>query len=286
MSQPFTAQHISPVVHNPPGFDQVGWSDTGVMLNWNHEVGDLGLVDLKFSLIGGLGSDTNIFDDTTATLSAGATTPTIRPRDGTLGNTQFDLRDNNNSKATVVKLTFVPTGFPVDLGVSWYRGAWDPGDDKMLNMYGVHGNWLARNWSIKGEWVRADVEQTAGIDPVANAGLTGPASINLSTGDYRMHSWYVEGSYIPFRWGAAEDRYLRLVLRHDDISTNNKVAFTPFNKYRITPGMELQFASNARFRYEYQYQKLRDFANAPAAYRNAGGKEEITMHMLSMIFWF
>lgn len=283
MSQPFTAWHISPVVPSPPDLNRVGWSDVGAMVTWNHEVGDLGLVDLKFGVIGGLGSDSNVLDDNTATLAAGAMTPTIRPRDGFIQNTQFDLRDNNSNKATVVKVTFVPSAFPIDIGASWYRGAWDPSGRKMLNMYGIHGNWLARDWSLKGEWVQADVDQSAGTNVVT---APGPASVNTSTGDYSSSAWYVEGSYIPLRWGPADDRYLRLVFRYDEVDTNNKVDFTPFNKYRITPGMELQFASNVRLRYEFQHSKLRDFSNAPGPFKTAGGKEHINMHMLSMIFWF
>ncbi len=114
----------------------------------------------------------------------------------------------------------------------------------------------------------------------------GPASINTSTGDYKMRAWYVEGSFIPFRWGPAEDRFLRLVFRWDKVDTNTKVDFTPFNKKRVTPGMELQFASSARFRYEFQYSTLDDFERAPSAFRAAGGQEVITMHMFSLITWF
>ena len=286
MSPPFTAQHLVPVVPNPPDFDRIGWSDAGLTVNWFRDVGNLGLLDLKFSVIGGLGSDSNVLDDNFVTLAAGATTPTIRPRDGTVQNTQFDIRDNNQGKATIVKLTFVPSGYPVDVGFSWYRGTWDPASKQTLQMYGVHGNWLARNWTLKGEWVQADVEQAAGTNVVAAVPLTGPAAINTSSGDYTMYAWYVEGSYIPYRWGPSDDRYIRLVFRYDEVNTNDKVSFTPFNKYRITPGAELQFSAFTRFRYEYQYHTLKDFSNAPGPFKAAGGKKHINMHMLSMIFWF
>jgi hypothetical protein len=146
----------------------------------------------------------------------------------------------------------------------------------------VHANWLARNWSLRGEWVQADVEQTAGINVVS---LPGPAG-NASTGDYTAKSWYVEGSYIPVRWGPSDDRYLRLLLRYDEVETNDKVDFSPVNRRRITPGMEVQFSSFTRFRYEFQYHTLRDFRNAPAPFLAAGGERHVTMHMLSMIFWF
>jgi len=134
--------------------------------------------------------------------------------------------------------------------------------------------------------VQADVEQTAGIDVVADAGLMGPAVVNTSTGNYKMRAWYVEGSIIPFRWGAAEDRFLRLIFRWDDVDTNSKANFTPFDKYRITPGMELQFASNARLRLEWQYNTLRDYGKAPKPFRDAGGEKHITMLMWSLITWF
>lgn len=282
MSQPFTAWNLIPVIPSPPDFGGLGWSDTGLMVNWYREMGELGLLDLKFSLIEGLGSDSNVLDDNTVKLAAG-TEPTIRPRDGLIQNEQNDARDNNHSKATVAKLTYVSPAFPLDLGVSWYRGAWNPSGTKDLQMWGAHARWLARNWTLKGEWVHADVEQDAGINPVT---APGPAAINTSTGDYNMVAWYVEGSVIPVRWGPREDRYLRLVFRYDDVVTNDKISFTPFDKKRITPGMELQFAHNTRFRYEWQYNTLEDFEKAPAPFVAAGGEEHITMHMFSVIFWF
>ena len=282
MSQPFTAWNLAPVIPTPPDFVGLGWSDVGGMVNWYHEIGDLGLLDLKFALIGGLGSDSNVLDDNTVRLDGG-TKPTIRPRDGLIQNEQDDVRDNNDDKATVVKLSYVSSDFPLDLGVSWYRGDWNPSGDRELQMWGAHARWLARNWTLKGEWVQADVDQEAGINPVTAAG---PAAINTSTGDYKMRAWYVEGSFIPFRWGPAEDRFLRLVFRWDKVDTNTKVDFTPFNKKRVTPGMELQFASSARFRYEFQYSTLDDFKRAPSAFRAAGGQEVITMHMFSLITWF
>ncbi len=281
MSPPFTAQHLVPVLPNPPDFNQIGWTDTGLTVNWFRDVGNLGLLDLKISLIGGLGSDSDVLDDNSVRLAAGASTPRIRPRDGLRANGEFAVRNNNHGLATVVKLNFVPSAFPIDLGASWYRGTWDPASTQTLHMYGVHANWLARNWTLKGEWAQADVEQTAGTNVTG-----GSPAINTSTGDYSLYAWYVEGSYIPFRWGPSDNRYLRLVVRYDDVETNNKVDFSPFSKYRITPGMELQFSSFTRFRYEFQYQTLKDFRNAPAAFKAAGGKRHITMHMLSMIFWF
>ena len=283
MSQPFTAWNLAPVIPSPPDFVGLGWSDTGVMVNWNREIGELGLVDLKFALIGGLGSDTNVLDDNAVQLAAGAVTPTIRPRDGLIQNEQDDVRDNNQGKATLVKLSFVPSAFPLDLGVSWYRGAWDPASTKQLNMWGFHGNWLARNWTVKGEWVEAKVDQTAGTNLFMGVG---PPAINTSTSDYFMTAWYVEGSFIPLRWGARKDRYLRLVFRYDYVDTNTKVNFTPFHRFRYTPGTELQFASNARLRYEWQYHTLADFESAPTPFRLAGGKKHVTMHMISVIFWF
>ncbi len=148
-------------------------------------------------------------------------------------------------------------------------------------MWGAHARWLARNWTLKGEWVLADVEQDAGINPIG-----APAIINDSTGDYNMVAWYVEGSVIPVRWGPREDRFLRLVFRYDDVVTNDKISFTPFDKKRITPGVELQFAHNTRLRYEWQYHTLEDFEKAPTPFKAAGGEEHITMHMWSVIFWF
>ena len=174
--------------------------------------------------------------------------------------------------------------FPLDLGVSWYRGAWDPKSKKNLQMLGVHWNWLFRNATLKGEYVKAEVEQDAGFDPVADSGQMGPAMLNTTTGDYNMRAYYVEGSFIPLR--LPRDRYLRLVARYDDVDTNDKIMFTPFDRSRITFGMELQLAINTRFRYEWQRTKIDDFSKAPMPYKITGGKEIIRMHMASIIFSF
>ena len=211
--------------------------------------------------------------------------PTVRPRDGLIQNeTNNDLQDNNNNKATVVKATFKSLLVPLDFGVSWYRGAWDPASSKQLQMLGGHVNLLARNWTVKGEYVTADVEQDAGVNPVADAGLMGPAPINTTTGDYKMNAWYVEGSVIPVRWVGS--RFLRLVARYDDVDTNDKAVFTPFDRARITVGVEWQFALNTRLRYEWQRTELHDFANAPGPFRDAGGEEKVIMNMASVIFSF
>ncbi len=211
--------------------------------------------------------------------------PTVRPRDGLVQNeTNNDLMDNNNNKTVVIKTTFKSTSVPLDIGVSWYRGDWDPASTKKLQMWGGHLNLLARHWMVKGEYVTADVEQDADVNPVADAGLMGPAPINTTTGDYTMYAWYIEGSAIPARW--ERDRFLRLIVRYDEVDTNDKAPFTPFDRSRITVGAEWQVAPNTRFRYEWQRTRLHDFANAPPPFQNAGGKEFVKMNMASVIFAF
>ena len=314
MSQPFTAWNLVPVNGTAIDFRGFGWSDAGVVGNWNNLLGDWGIIDLKASVINGLGSDSNILDDNTVKIEAammmgempdgdtgdmpdgdtgdmgdmpmdGPVFPTVRPRDGLIQNEiNNELRDNNNDKATVAKLTFKSIAHPLDLGVSWYRGAWDPDGKKDLQLVGAHLNWLAARWTLKGEYVVADVEQDGGINSVEAAGLMGPADINTTTGDYSMQAWYVEGSCTPVVW--ERDRYLKLVLRLDDVDTNDKAVFTPFDRGRITAGAEWQFALNTRLRYEWQRTKIEDFDKAPLPFRNAGGKEEIKMNMASMIFSF
>ncbi len=285
MSQPFTAWNLAPVNGVAIKFHGFGWSDAGFVASWNNSLGDFGILDLKATVINGLGSDSNVLDDNTVQLNDGMMLPVVRPRDGLIQNEENnELRDNNNNKATVVKATFKSMNFPLDLGVSWYRGAWDPESKKNLQMLGIHLNWLAKNATLKGEYVKADVEQDAGFDPVADSGQMGPAMLNTTTGDYNMHAYYVEGSFIPLR--LPRDRYLRLVARYDDVDTNDKIMFTPFDRSRITFGMELQLAINTRFRYEWQRAKIGDFSKAPMPYKIAGGKEIIRMHMASIIFSF
>lgn len=278
MSQPFTAWMLAPVNGVPFEFHGFGWSDVGVMGSLTREMGN-GLINFKAAVINGLGSDTNVFDANTSQLSGG---PTIRPRDGFIQNEEVnELRDNNDNKAVVLKLTYSSILYPFQVGYSYYNGAWSPTGDKDLTMHGVHAEWRRDDWTLKGEWVTADVEQTAGIDIVGNMMA---AAINKSTGDYDARAWYIEGTRIIRRW--EDDRWLRAVIRYDEVDTNDEATFTAFDRDRITYGLEWQFAANARLRYEFQDHTIDDFDKAPAPFRNAGGEEDPQMHMASVIFWF
>ncbi len=282
MSQPFTAQQLSPVNNAAIGFQQFGWTDTGASLNWNYVIEDNGLVDIKLSIINGLGSDVDALDANEVQLSA---SPTVRPRDGLFANKSDwnDFDDNNSDKAVVLKASYAPFSMPLDLGVSYYHGAWDKSENNDISMLGFHLNYIEKDWSLRGEYVRADVEQTAGINTVIAAG---PAAINTTTGDYNMSAWYVEGSYIPIRYGTGDNRYVRVIARYDDVDTNDKAAFTPFDRSRVTLGTEWGFIDNMRLRYEWQRQGIDSFENAPAAYVASGGKEHINMQMISLIAHF
>ncbi|NKB23214.1 MAG: hypothetical protein GKR87_02260 [Kiritimatiellae bacterium] len=283
MSQPFTAWQIVPVIPSPPDFEGLGWTDVGGMINWNRLLGSFGVLDVKYSIINGIRSDSEVLDDNTVVLDAGTVTSTIRPRDGLIQNESDDTRDNNNNKAQVVKISFASSHVPLNVGGSWYSGDWDPDSKHNLQMWGIHANWISKYWTLKGEWVLGDVEQEAGINPVT---APGPGPLNTSTGDYNMDAWYVEGSVVPFWWGKDDDCSLRFIVRYDQVNTNDKAAFTPFDRNRITYGTEWQFNSNARLRYEFQRSKIDNFESAPAPFKAAGGEEKINMNMLSVIFWF
>ena len=103
-----------------------------------------------------------------------------------------------------------------------------------------------------------------------------------------MDAWYLEASYVPFRWeGWFEDeQHLRLIARFDNLDTNDEAGFTPFDRHRWTGGFEWQFAPNARFRTEFQVSKIHSFDVAPGPFLASGGEEYIQMVMLSAIFWF
>lgn len=286
MSQPFTAWQIAPVNTVPDHATQFGWTDTGVQANYHYIFGTTGILDAKLAVINGLSSDEEVFDHDTVQLDPpGAMNPTVRPRSGMgEGHSEWDdFKDNNDNKAFVAKLSFVPFALPIDVGVSWYKGKWDNNDDKDLTMYGVHMSYTKKDWSIKGEYAIADVEQEAGINIVTEPG---PAAVNTSTGDYHMKAWYLEGAYIPFRYGVGNKHYLKLIARYDDVDTNDKATFTPFDRSRVTLGAEWEFLNNVRLRYETQRSTIDSFDLAPAPYVAAGGKEHIYMNMISLIAEF
>ena len=101
-----------------------------------------------------------------------------------------------------------------------------------------------------------------------------------------MHAWYLEGSVIPFRFGRDDHLFVRLIGRYDEVDTNDKATFTPFRRGRFTVGTELEYFTNARVRFEWQNSKIYGFYAAPQPYRDAGGKRNIQMFMLSAIYSF
>ena len=306
MSPPLIAQNLIPVIPHPPDFHGLGWTDVGLSVNYSHEFEGAGILDFKAMIMNGFGSlaaDTtgpltgHVLDSNVVHLNAGPTThPNVRTRNGLTENEgNLFIQDNNNDFASTAKLTFLITELPdeiqsLDVGFSWYRGKWDPDSEKDLNIWGFHLNLIGENedWVIKSEYARARVEQDAGLDVVAapHAGANPP--VNLSSGDYDMHSFYIEVSGIPFRWEGwfDDEQFLRLIVRYDDLDTNTKVPFTPFDRNRWTGGTEWQFSPNARFRAEFQHTTIHNFGRAPAPFLLAGGEETITMLMLSVIFWF
>ena len=297
MSQPFTAWTLAPVNGVPGKFHGFGWDDVGVMGSYTLEVPS-GLLNLKVAVMNGLGSDTDVLDANTITLeSVVGGNPVIRPRDGFIdAEGTNNLRDNNKEKSIVGKLTYSSINHPFDIGVSAYRGRWNShhptqsnpdAEAKNLTMYGIHANYMADRWTLKGEWGKANVEQTDSALAVPAAQPGAAYLVNKATGDYGLWAWYVEGSVKAYQWGEDEDRFLRLVLRYDRTVTNDRLGiFSPFNRSRWTYGTEIQFVANARLRYEYQKAEIDNFQLAPAPYTAAGGEKEATMNMTSLIFWF
>ena len=291
MSQPFTAWNIVPVIGTPIRPKSFGWSDIGFMVNWSGPVGGMGLLDFKISMITGIEGGTDVLDGNSVVINhcvmnCGTTPvyPTVRPRDGLIQNEGGSWSGTHNDKfATAGKLSFRSMRWPIDVGFSFYYGKWDQNGKQDLGMWGFHANWISRNWTVRGEFVQAHVEQTAGVNIIM---VPGPGMINTSTGNYRMRSWFVEGSVIPYRFGAKKDRFVRLILRYDDVDTNDKALFTPFRRSRITAGSELEFFTNARVRFEYQRHKIHNFGRAPGPYKLAGGLHEIEMLMGSLIYSF
>lgn len=286
MSQPFTAWQLAPVNNVAIDYQQFGWSDTGFTINWNYAIGDMGILDVKFSVINGLGNESAVLDSNTVQLDPpGMMNPTVRPRDG-LANTKSewdDFSDVNDDKAFVMKVSYVPFSIPLNIGASVYHGAWDITGDRDITMYGFHFDYSEENWNLKGELLQADVEQTAGINPVS---VPGPAPLNTSTADYSTNAWYLEGAYIPFRYGENLDRFIKGVIRYDVVDSNDKSVFTPFDRSRVTLGLEWQFLRNIRMRAEWQHHRIDSFNSAPAPYVAAGGDKDIDMAMISFIAYF
>jgi hypothetical protein len=284
MSAPFTAWQIVPTNNTAVSFKQFGWTDLGLSFNYSKVIGDAGLVDVKLSIINGLGTDSQVLDSNTVQLDPGGVMkPTVRPRDG-LANAKSDwdeFSDVNDEKSVVLKVSYVPFSIPVNVGFSYYKGAWDKAENHDLTMKGFHASYSAKDWGLKGEYLIVDVEQTAGINVVTAAG---PGALNSSTGDYEMSAWYVEGSYTPVRYD--NDKFLKVILRFDEVDTNDQAAFTPFDRSRVTLGLEWRFLNNMRLRLEQQESSISDFEKAPGPFVDAGGAEDISMTMMSLIAYF
>lgn len=146
-------------------------------------------------------------------------------------------------------------------------------------MVGPHFRIAGERWEVKSEAAFARVEQIAGLTV---GSFAGPAP-NLTTATYNMRAWYLEGAYRAWEYG--EDRWLKLVARFDDVDTNDKAAFTPFDRSRFTLGLEWQYAPRARLRYEFQKHTIDDYEKAPPPIANSVPKHP-GMHMVSVIFWF
>ncbi|MCH7869449.1 MAG: hypothetical protein IH881_17280 [Myxococcales bacterium] len=282
MSQPFTAWNVVPVIGTPIATSSFGWSDTGFLFNFARSISSFGIIDFKVAMINGIESNAAVLDSNAIVIDAGMMTPTVRPRDGLMQNKGPSWKANRNGElAAVGKVSFMTNCFPLDVGFFFYSGKWDPDGKRGLFMYGFHANWISRNWTLRGEWVQAQVEQVAGTN------LYGmPASINMSTGDYNMEAWYLEGSIIPCRFGPGDKLYVRLIGRYDEVNTNNKALFTPFHRRRWTLGSEFEFFSNARLRFEWQHHRIVNFKEAPGPYLAAGGKRAVQMLMGSVIYSF
>jgi hypothetical protein len=284
MSQPFTAWQLAPVNNVAGSFKQFGWTDLGISFNYNKVLGDTGLVDVKLSIINGLGTDSQVLDSNTVQLDPGGMMkPTVRPRDG-LANAKSGwdgFSDVNDDKAIVLKVSYAPFSMPLNVGFSYYSGAWDKEENHDLTMTGAHASYSTKDWDIKGEYLVADVEQTAGVNVIT---VPGPGALNTSTGDYKMSAWYLEGSYTAFRYD--NNKFLKIILRFDEVDTNDQAAFTPFDRSRTTVGLEWQFLHNIRLRAEHQKSDINGFENAPGPFIAAGGEDKVTMTMFSLIAYF
>ncbi len=298
MSQPFTAWQFAPVNNVASSFDQFGWTDMGLMINWFREM-DAGTISVKASAINGLGVDGEILDTTQVQLDwqmrmpngmlmvtpdGDAVYPTVRTRDG-LFNARSewdDMDDVNGSLAYTLQVSYSPFSIPLNVGVSWYRGAWNSDATKGLKMWGLHASYDGARWGIKGEHGGASVEQNAGTNTI----MMGPAPINTSTGDYNMSASFIEADVDVLQYGAGDVRYVKLIYRYDTVNTNDEAIFTPFDRSRHTFGVEWEFTHNIRLRFEHQRHTLENYDASPMPFRNAGGEENVTMNMFSIIAYF
>ena len=98
-----------------------------------------------------------------------------------------------------------------------------------------------------------------------------------------MSASYIETGYNILRYGIVKSNYVKVIIRHDKVNTNDEAAFTPFNRKRLTYGVEWEFMHNIKLRYEYQVSTLEDFDRAPGPFVAAGGRENIKMNMISLI---
>lgn len=282
MSQPFTAWQFAPVTGNPWEAHGLGWSDVGFQVAFKSSIA-AGNLELKLAVINGLGSDDpNVLDANFLYFEDGMPGE-VRPRDGLAQNESANVHtDNNGTPAGVAKLTYLNTASSVraEFGLSFYYGNWDTADDHTLAMYGAHFRLEGRKWELAGEVGSARVEQEAGLFA---DGDTLMIMSNQTTGNYHMNSWYIEAAARVLEYG--EDNWVKLIARYDDVDTNDEAMFTPFDRSRITAGLEWQFDQSARLRYEFQRSTIDDYENAMPMVQDSV-PENPSMHMLSVIFWF
>lgn len=113
MSQPFTVWNVVPVNGIAQQFHGFGWGDAGVTLNGHTALGEAGMLDVKFSVINGIESESNVLDGNSLQLDAGMMKPVVRIRDGLIQNrVATELIDNNDDKATVLKASFKTPEIP------------------------------------------------------------------------------------------------------------------------------------------------------------------------------
>ncbi|MFQ5709100.1 MAG: hypothetical protein ACE5HO_16720 [bacterium] len=161
-------------------------------------------------------------------------------------------RDNNNDKALVGRLAFIPA-IGLDIGFSGYTGDYDPSGKRRLNIYGLDLTYRRGPFELLFEGVRADLD-----DGLSNAKDREGNPIPVP---HRMEGFFVQGSY-DFWPGFLSNTFLgkgfesptfSVIARYGEVDTNDDFVSVLGDRQRLTLGFNYRPSESTVFKIEYLF---------------------------------